>query len=63
MSDIVKQTNPSNDDAKREIPKTAESIPEAGHGELAKSKPLTPEEQMARFEEELKESDWGHQPC
>lgn len=24
---------------------------------------LTPEEQMAMFEEELKENDWGHQPC
>ena len=25
--------------------------------------PLTPEEQMALFEKELKENDWGHQPC
>jgi hypothetical protein len=24
---------------------------------------LTPEEQLARFEQELKETDWGHQPC
>ena len=24
---------------------------------------LTAEEQMARFEKELKEEDWGHQPC
>ena len=24
---------------------------------------LTPEEQMARYEESLKEDDWGHQPC
>ncbi len=24
---------------------------------------LTPEEQMALFEKELKETDWGHQPC
>lgn len=24
---------------------------------------LTAEEQMARFEKELKENDWGHQPC
>ncbi|HTL66809.1 MAG TPA: hypothetical protein VL200_04035 [Lacunisphaera sp.] len=24
---------------------------------------LTPEEQMAQFEKELKEQDWGHQPC
>ena len=27
------------------------------------ARPLTPEEQMAAFEESLKESDWGHQPC
>jgi hypothetical protein len=25
--------------------------------------PLTPEEQMALYEKELKEDDWGHQPC
>ena len=24
---------------------------------------LTKEEQMALYEENLKESDWGHQPC
>jgi hypothetical protein len=24
---------------------------------------LTPEEQMALFEKDLKENDWGHQPC
>jgi hypothetical protein len=24
---------------------------------------ITPEEQMALFEQELKETDWGHQPC
>jgi len=24
---------------------------------------LTKEEQWALFEKELKESDWGHQPC
>jgi hypothetical protein len=23
----------------------------------------TPEEQMEKFEEDLKENDWGHQPC
>ena len=29
----------------------------------APAKPLTPEEQMAAYEEDLKENDWGHQPC
>jgi len=27
------------------------------------NKVLSPEEQMERFEEDLKENDWGHQPC
>ena len=25
--------------------------------------PLTPEEQMALYEKDLQENDWGHQPC
>ena len=32
-------------------------------GEVPPTKQLTPEEQMALFEQELKETDWGHQPC
>ncbi len=32
-------------------------------GEPAPVHTLSPEEQMARFEKELKEQDWGHQPC
>jgi len=27
------------------------------------AKSLTPDEQMALFEKDLKENDWGHQPC
>ncbi|MEY4387432.1 MAG: hypothetical protein RLY20_2715 [Verrucomicrobiota bacterium] len=27
------------------------------------TKPLSAEEQMAQFEDSLKETDWGHQPC
>jgi hypothetical protein len=27
------------------------------------AKPLSPQEQMEQFEEDLKENDWGHQPC
>jgi hypothetical protein len=42
--------------------------PAAGADASAAGKPaampkLTPEEQMALFEKELKENDWGHQPC
>jgi len=29
----------------------------------AKEKKLTAEEQMALYEKDLKENDWGHQPC
>ncbi len=29
----------------------------------AAKKSLTSEEQMALYEEHLKENDWGHQPC
>ena len=32
-------------------------------GEPPNSETLTPEEQMARYEESLKDEDWGHQPC
>jgi hypothetical protein len=40
--------------------------PRGSTAETAGVKPanqLTPEEQMALFEKELKETDWGHQPC
>lgn len=41
------------------------------HGNAAEAEPqshgeesvLSAEEQMERFEEDLKENDWGHQPC
>ena len=29
----------------------------------AEKETLSKEEQMARFEEALKDEDWGHQPC
>lgn len=29
----------------------------------ADEKDLAPEEQLARYEESLKNDDWGHQPC
>jgi len=41
--------------------KTAESDPKKETAPVASE--LTAEEQMARFEAELKEQDWGHQPC
>ena len=43
----------------------AKDIPPAGPepGTPPPTQELTPEEQMARFEDALKEEDWGHQPC
>jgi hypothetical protein len=35
----------------------------ADAGESPVPNQLTKEEQWALFEKELKESDWGHQPC
>ena len=32
-------------------------------GEQTTANKLTPEEQMALYEKDLKENDWGHQPC
>lgn len=36
---------------------------DSAKGTLAPANELSPEEQMARFEDALKEEDWGHQPC
>ena len=36
---------------------------ESTSAEAGAGKPLTPEEQMERFAQDLKENDWGHQPC
>lgn len=43
-------------------PKISSGNPSAP-GEAPASDQLTKEEQWAAFEKELKESDWGHQPC
>jgi len=41
------------------------NAPESGTvpGTQAPAKKLTPEEQMTLYEDDLKENDWGHQPC
>ena len=38
------------------------NLPSVREAETNKTE-LTPEEQMALYEKELKENDWGHQPC
>jgi len=48
---------------------SATKLPPAGDadrvaaGELLLPGRLTVDEQMALFEDDLKENDWGHQPC
>ena len=44
-------------------PSKAGAPPNATPPESKPVSQLTPEEQMALFEKELKETDWGHQPC
>ena len=44
-----------------EKPSPAEAAPAADGGKDPNA--LSPEEQMALYEEDLKENDWGHQPC
>jgi hypothetical protein len=41
----------------------ADGVAAPANEEMAAAQKLTPEEQMALFEKELKEKDWGHQPC
>lgn len=44
----------------------AEPPAKDGKGErepAPKEKALSADEQMARYEEALKDEDWGHQPC
>jgi hypothetical protein len=44
-------------------PAQSDGIKAVPPSETAAPAPLTKEEQWALFEKELKESDWGHQPC
>lgn len=66
-------TQPDNDPSDSKPPK--KSNPKEG-AEKSEMKPssdppdqerpvgeLSPEEQLARYEESLKNDDWGHQPC
>jgi hypothetical protein len=51
----MKDPKPANEDSD---PSTEPEAKEPGDPSK-----LTPEEQMALYEDDLKESDWGHQPC
>jgi hypothetical protein len=57
LSNAPKETG-----AEQSLPKNPAPPAQNTDGEPAK-RALTPEEQMALFEKDLKENDWGHQPC
>tara|TARA_B100000745_G_C20021596_1_gene347405 strand:- start:366 stop:542 length:177 start_codon:yes stop_codon:yes gene_type:complete len=55
-----------------DLPTPEESLPVPGQSDKEKGadaeKPVNPndlseEEQMALYEKDLKDTDWGHQPC
>lgn len=60
---IVARMVPSPDP--KEAPPPADPASDAGKKKEPPPDPnaLSPEEQMERFAEKLKEDDWGHQPC
>lgn len=58
----MKEPEPNPPKAKDAIPPGAGPVKPDGEAPGDASK-LTPEEQMERFAKELKENDWGHQPC
>ncbi len=63
-------TSPSPDGASAATPPSP-ATPAAATGQppnpapaaVPAARPLTPEEQMEAFAQDLKENDWGHQPC
>jgi len=56
----MSEPKPNNVPPNPSAPSDANSVPSP---EPPAPDQLTKEEQWALFEKELKESDWGHQPC
>ena len=67
MSQQKPEDPPQSESAKGKVAEGGSTLPPAVAGSVAgeppPTKPLTPEEQMALYEKDLKENDWGHQPC
>lgn len=53
---------PAQTDGAGVTPSPKDAVSPTAHDPNAPKK-LSPEEQMAAFEDALKEADWGHQPC
>ena len=57
------QALPAKDDTGKTVPAPGRVPAKPTPGETPSPNALTPAEQMALFEKDLKENDWGHQPC
>lgn len=55
--------DPKHDEPAPREPARAGESQQTAAGNPPTPSQLTPEEQMALFEKDLKENDWGHQPC
>jgi hypothetical protein len=67
-SQATEQSPPQRDksNAGTDVPSASAAKPASdisAQGESGSQKKLTAEEQMALYENDLKENDWGHQPC
>ena len=61
MNEHLHSASPAPEPEPKSAPAT---IPEsAANAESPPPNKLTPEEQWALFEDDLKENDWGHRPC
>ncbi len=57
------KADPGQSSAPAQDPPPAGGAEAPPSGEASAAPKLTPEEQMALYEKDLKETDWGHQPC
>lgn len=59
----IHMSEPKQNNASPANPAAPGDVNSAPTPESAAPEQLSKEEQWALFEKELKESDWGHQPC
>jgi hypothetical protein len=59
----VTRLNSSNRVARNDESQVKATAEASASSEITAISQLSPEEQMALYEKELKENDWGHQPC
>jgi hypothetical protein len=59
----MSEPKPQNNPPSNQVPAKAGEVASESPDDVPTPGQLTKEEQWALFEKELKESDWGHQPC